>query len=122
MNCPECKGLTDVLSTRTTGEGVHQKVRRRRRCVHCRERFSTVERLECRKSAEALNRRTEESPKEALIVEGETSVWAWGANAAKGKKREKVGKGRYIDVASTWAAGGLSPLGMRIPSLLPRRS
>ncbi len=52
MNCPKCASLTEVLQTRATGEGFHQRVRRRQRCLHCKERFTSVERFLTQKSAD----------------------------------------------------------------------
>ena len=39
MNCPLCKGETDVIDSRPT----KNMIRRRRKCQSCGHRFSTVE-------------------------------------------------------------------------------
>ena len=39
MNCPKCKGESKVFDSRATAQGV----RRRRECLKCSERFSTIE-------------------------------------------------------------------------------
>lgn len=45
MNCPVCNDPdSKVLDTRTSGEGI----RRRRQCLACGERFTTMERIERR--------------------------------------------------------------------------
>lgn len=41
MNCPHCDGETEVLETRRAGKRI---MWRRRRCMHCKERFTTYER------------------------------------------------------------------------------
>jgi len=48
MICPKCKhDYTRVLDSRET-EG-HKTVRRRRECIHCKNRFTTFERVEVTK-------------------------------------------------------------------------
>lgn len=39
MNCPKCKGQTAVVDSKPTATGV----RRRRKCLWCDHRFSTLE-------------------------------------------------------------------------------
>ena len=41
MNCPECTAPTSVHDSRPIGGGA--TVRRRRRCLNCGHRFSTIE-------------------------------------------------------------------------------
>ena len=40
MTCPECGGHTDVIDSRITTNGY---VRRRRKCLYCGNRYSSVE-------------------------------------------------------------------------------
>lgn len=45
MRCPFCRATdTQVIDTRKLDQGA--TIRRRRRCEHCRRRFTTVERIE----------------------------------------------------------------------------
>jgi transcriptional regulator NrdR family protein len=82
VKCPECKSPMEVLRTTTAGEGFRQKVRRRLRCLHCKERFSSVERLEGRKSARVAKRGhgakrdAEQTPPDELSIEDEALALA----------------------------------------------
>lgn len=40
MNCPECDGSTTVMETRIKKDG---SIRRRRKCLECGNRFTTIE-------------------------------------------------------------------------------
>jgi transcriptional regulator NrdR family protein len=73
MNCPKCASPTEILQTKTTGEGFHQRVRRRHRCLHCKERFSSVERFVVQKSVEVPKSESEEIPGDAVFSEGRDS-------------------------------------------------
>lgn len=42
MNCPKCKGKTKVIDSRPYFEN---KIRRRRACIKCGQRFTTYEML-----------------------------------------------------------------------------
>jgi len=55
VTCLRCNGPSDTISTRCGKDGV---VRRRRRCLHCGARWSTVE-----------MRADDEHPSVAMVVE-----------------------------------------------------
>ena len=74
MNCPKCKSPTEVLQTKTTGEGFHQRVRRRHRCLHCKERYSSVEKYVIQNVTDVANRAVvsrvgKEIPRDAIFSE-----------------------------------------------------
>jgi transcriptional regulator NrdR family protein len=44
IHCPHCSnGITEVIDSRPSHIGIHEAVRRRRRCRSCDYRFSTFE-------------------------------------------------------------------------------
>lgn len=53
VKCPDCGALTQVIEKRNSGDRL---VRRRHRCTHCKNRFTTYERIHIKLSAKQKKR------------------------------------------------------------------
>jgi transcriptional regulator NrdR family protein len=76
MKCPKCKGKTKVLDSRRNPSN---NIRRRRKCVKCSYRFSTIEILKIKKEKEIPMLKTSEKPPSKEVV-AEEEDWDWNDN------------------------------------------
>ena len=73
MKCPKCKGKTKVLDSRRKSDN---NIRRRRECVKCSYRFSTIEILKIKKEKEIpMPKKSEETPSKEVVTGEEDLDW-----------------------------------------------